>query len=47
MPCFDFGFFYRTAIKGNLYPAFTRKTFLSENRKSDFSFHYFSPTAIS
>ena len=28
-------------------PAFTRKTFLSENRKSDFSFHYFSPTAIS
>ena len=28
-------------------PTFTRKTFLAENRKSDFSFHYFSPTAIS
>ena len=34
-------FFYN-----NLYPAFTRKTFLSENRKSDFFFHYFSPTVI-
>ena len=30
----------------DLYPAFTRKTFLSENRKSDFFFHYFSPTVI-
>ena len=27
-------------------PAFTRKTFLAENRKSDFFFHYFSPTVI-
>jgi len=27
-------------------PAFTRKTLLSENRKSDFFFHYFSPTVI-
>ena len=34
-------FFYN-----NLYPAFTRKPFLSENRKSDFFFHYFSPAVI-
>lgn len=30
----------------DLYSAFTRKTFLPENRKSDFFFHYFSPTVI-
>ena len=33
-------------LKQIVYPAFTRKTFLSENRKSDFFFHYFSPTVI-
>ena len=39
-----FGLENEKNIVGN--PAFTRKTFLSENRKSDFFFHYFSPTVI-